>query len=817
MQDHKTLTRDPGLTVETVAVAQLTDSQLTELSKKRLLSLSLDEMRAVQNYYRSIHREPTEVELETIAQTWSEHCKHKTFKGQIDYKCESNDPDEKCPTKFYDDLLDETVVKATNDLNKPFCLSVFEDNAGIISFDGKNGVAFKAETHNHPSALEPYGGSGTGIGGVIRDILGVGLGAKPVLNTDVFCVGDFGQKVPENSGMLPPQRILSGVIAGVRDYGNRMGIPTSNGAVLFNKGYIANPLVFCGTVGMIPVDKIKKKVSPGELVVSIGGRTGRDGIHGATFSSLALEKDISASVVQIGNAIVEKKVAEVILRARDKNLYSSLTDCGAGGFSSAVGELGSDTGVKVYLDKAPLKYEGLLPWEIWISESQERMVLAVPKSKLKEFEEVCAIEDVECSVIGEFSDDGQLQVFYKDVKTCDISMKFLHKGIPRIRKSAVWKPEAQAELSPKAPVKSKDAGVILKKLLTHPNIGSKRWVVRQYDHEVQGGSVIKPFAGLKQNGPSDACVFRPQLDTWRGVVISNGINPLYGEIDPYWMAANAIDEALRNLVAVGGDIQHCAILDNFCWGNIHDSHVMAGLVRCSQACYDFATAYGVPFISGKDSLNNTWQEAGKIWSIPGTLLISAISVIEDARKCVSMDLKSPGNVLLLLGETGNEFGGSHFNEVLGLSGGKVPEVNASRSLKFMEAIGRAVDQGLIRSCHDLSEGGLGVAVAEMAFAGQLGAKIDLAPLLPSSSGGAIAPELGILFSETASRWIIEVEPKKLAAVKKCFANLPVTEIGKVEKSPKLTVKASTAKTGKDLFSIQTAELAKAWNSFSNAQ
>lgn len=798
---------------EKISLTSLDDVGLTKLSSERLLSLSLDEMRSVQRYFRSVGREPTDVELETIAQTWSEHCKHKTFRGIIDYTDEESDS---VYCRGYDNLLKETIVRATKELNKRFCLSVFEDNAGIISFDKKSAIAFKVETHNHPSALEPYGGAGTGIGGVIRDILGVGLGAKPVLNTDVFCVGEFGDhyKDNEDSGILPPERILPGVISGVRDYGNRMGIPTSNGAVLFHKGYYANPLVFCGTVGLIPKDKIMKKVSPGELVVAIGGRTGRDGIHGATFSSLALEKYISASVVQIGNAIVEKKAAEVVLHARDKNLFNAITDCGAGGFSSAVGELGSETGAKVYLEKAPLKYEGLLPWEIWVSESQERMVFSVPKENLAEFQEICRTEDVECSVIGEFTDTKRLEVFYRDEKVCDLDVKFLHDGTPRIRKEAVWngiKRDTQ-NINSGIRVKEKDFSKILKKLVAHPNIAVKKWVIRQYDHEVQGGSIIKPLVGSHAEGPGDAVVFRPHLNSWKGVAISNGINPFYGEIDPYWMAANVVDEALRNLVAVGGKVEHCALLDNFCWGDVNDPEVLGGLVRCAQGCYDFSKGFGVPFISGKDSLNNTWRERdGKVVSIPSTLLISAVSIVDDVRKCVTMDFKKDGNFIALIGETKNELGGSHFNKVLDLYGGKVPEVEVKHSKKMMLLIHRAITKGLIRSCHDLSEGGLAVSLSEMCLAGSLGAEIDLS-ILPTLSSDKVDNNAVLLFSESASRWLVEIEPQKIAQIKKMFSSISFAVIGKVKKNPILKIRRE-----KEILKLSVSELKKLWNAFSDQQ
>ncbi|MFN3966692.1 MAG: AIR synthase-related protein, partial [Endomicrobiia bacterium] len=461
----------------TVRILDLSDKELVELSKKNLLSLSLKEMKAIQSYYKKIGRNPTDVELETIAQTWSEHCKHKSFTGVIEYT-------EGKKKKIYDNLLKSTIFRVTKELNKDWCVSVFKDNAGIIKFDDKYCVAFKVETHNHPSAIEPYGGAGTGIGGVIRDILGVGLGAKPILNTDVFCFGPLDypySKLREN--VLHPRRIFKGVVAGVRDYGNRMGIPTSNGAVLFDKGYVFNPLVYCGTVGIMPKDKCFKKVKPGDLILAVGGRTGRDGIHGATFSSTSLDKDTEASCVQIGNPIVEKKVLDTILQARDKNLYRAITDCGAGGFSSSIGELGANCGARVYLERAPLKYEGLAPWEIWVSEAQERMILAVPKKNLKKILKIFSDEDVEATVLGEFTNTGRLEIFYKNEKVCDLDMNFLHKGLPRVRLKGVWNPLRLKRTDLKK-ISRIDPTEALKKILASPNVCSKEWVIRQYDHEV---------------------------------------------------------------------------------------------------------------------------------------------------------------------------------------------------------------------------------------------------------------------------------------------------------------------------------------------
>ncbi|MHC4713952.1 MAG: AIR synthase-related protein, partial [Planctomycetota bacterium] len=456
------------------------DDTLLAISKDRGLSLNLAEMYAIRDYFRDKGRHPTDVELETLAQTWSEHCVHKTFRGLIEYDGE-----------IIDNLLKSTVARVTNELAKPWCISVFVDNAGVIEFDGDMCVCFKVETHNHPSAVEPYGGAETGIGGVIRDPLGTGLGANPVANTDVFCFAPPDtppEMVPE--GALHPRRVMKGVVAGVRDYGNRMGIPTVNGAIVFDPRFVGNPLVYCGNIGVIPRRLVTKAARPGDVIVTVGGRTGRDGIHGATLSSAELETGsdtVWSGAVQIGNPITEKKLVDVLLVARDRGLYNAITDCGAGGFSSAVGEMGEDIGAEVHLEKAPLKYEGLAPWEIWCSEAQERMVLAVPPEKLDEVVALFAGEDVEATPIGTFSDDRQLRLYYKGNQVGDLDMEFLHNGVPQLRRKATWSPPALEE--PDLPPKD-DYTEDLTAILSHPTVASKEWVIRQYDHEVQGGSVV---------------------------------------------------------------------------------------------------------------------------------------------------------------------------------------------------------------------------------------------------------------------------------------------------------------------------------------
>jgi phosphoribosylformylglycinamidine synthase II len=755
----------------TVGLLSAADRLLQQLSKKGQLFLNLAEMRSIKDYFKKLKRDPTDCELETIAQTWSEHCWHKTFRGNIRYEERLLKGGLHKPLtagsrpKLINNLLKATIMKATTDLNKSWCVSVFKDNSGVIRFDDKYNICFKVETHNHPSALEPFGGANTGVGGVIRDPLGTGLGAKPILNTDVFCFAppEFPfADVPQ--GSLHPKRVMKGVVSGVRDYGNKIGIPTVNGAILFHPRFVGNPLVYCGTVGIMPKDKSFKQVRQGDLVVVVGGRTGRDGIHGATFSSGELTHEsetISSGAVQIGNPIQEKKMVDTILQARDKNLYNAITDCGAGGLSSAVGEMGEELGARVYLDRVPLKYKGLSYMEIWISESQERMVLSVPPEKIEALQAVFSSENVEATVIGEFSGTGKLELYYKNNLVCDLDMEFLHKGIPRIEKKALYSAVKQKE--PRLS-REKDLTKYLIQLLAHYDICSKEWVIRQYDHEVQGGSVLKPLCGIVNDGPSDAAVVRPLLDSPRGIIVSNGINFRFGLIDPYWMAASCIDEALRQVIAVGGSLKEVAILDNFCWGNPDKPDRLGGLVRAAYGCYDIAKAYGVPFISGKDSFYNEYTVQKKSIAIPGTLLISAISVMEDVGKTVSMFAKEPGDLVYIVGETRDEMGGSHYFDLFGALGNTVPRVFPRQALPLFNALSRATRAGLITAMHDCSDGGLGVAAAEMAFSGGLGMELFLAevPYKIQNAGSPAGSNRNdrILFSESNSRFIVTVSRHK---------------------------------------------------------
>ncbi|MBN1589074.1 MAG: phosphoribosylformylglycinamidine synthase subunit PurL [Pirellulales bacterium] len=772
----------------TVPLGELDDEALLKLSRQGQLFLSLAEMQTIQAHFRDLGRDPTDVELETLAQTWSEHCSHKTLAGRIRYRDENGETS-------YQNMLKETIFEATQQIRRAagpdddWCVSVFEDNAGVIRFDDYYNVVFKVETHNHPSALEPYGGANTGIGGVIRDPMGTGMGAKPICNTDVFCFAPPDTPADEiPQGVLHPRRVMRGVVHGVRDYGNRMGIPTVNGAVFFDRRYLGNPLVYCGNVGLIPHDQSFKNPQPGDLAVALGGRTGRDGIHGATFSSAELthqSDELSGGAVQIGNAITEKMLLDVLLVARDRGLYHAVTDCGAGGFSSAVGEMGEKIGAEVWLDRAPVKYEGLSYTEIWISEAQERMVVAVGEAQWDQLSALCASEGVEATVIGRFVPTGRLQLKYGDHEVADLSMDFLHDGRPPVVREATYAPPPVVEF----PLPANDTEGYtdsLQEILGSLNVASKHSIIRQYDHEVQGGSVVKPLVGSNNDGPGDAAVLRPVLDSPRGIVIACGMNPCYGDFDTYHMAASAIDEAVRNCVAVGADPARIAILDNFCWGNTDRPETLGSLVRAARACHDLSIALGTPFISGKDSLNNEFrpEDADEPISIPSSLLISAIGQVNDVARCVTMDLKTPGNRLYLVGLTKNELGGSHFAQVESLAGGRVPTVDAPMAKQTFAALHRAIDAGLVRACHDLSEGGLAVAAAEMAFAGGCGLRISLdrAP----ASDGASHPAV-LLFSESNTRLLCEVRPDDAHAFEMALAGVPHAVIGQVVDEPTLRI------------------------------
>lgn len=745
---------------ETVDILDADEEKLKEISRKWMLALNLSEMKKIKAYFESAGRNPTDLELETIAQTWSEHCFHKTFKSPLDIKGDLDFPTE---------TLFGTIKKATGEINDKRVLLAFSDNAGAIEFDENYAITYKVETHNHPSALEPYGGAETGVGGVIRDTMGAGLGARPFASTDIFCFGDIDadiEDIPE--GVLHPRRVMRGVVAGVRDYGNRMGIPTVGGSVHFDREFTYNPLIYVGSVGIIKREHLNKKVKPGDLIVVVGGKTGRDGIHGATFSSLSLDEEsqvMSGGAVQIGNPIEEKKMLDVLMRAKEENLYRSITDCGAGGFSSAVGEMGRNTGAVVELENVRLKYKGLSYREIWISESQERMVLAVPPENKERLKEVFDEENVGYSIIGKFG-GKKLTVKYGGEVVGDIEPEFLFEEIPLLERKAVIR---KVEEEPPYFERPENLNEVLKELISSPNTGSRDWIIKQYDHEVQAGSVIKASSGNRS--PSDGVVLRPVFDSSRAVVLGFGINPSYGKYDSYRMGASAVDEAIRNLISAGGDIEKTALLDNFCFGDVEDEIVMGDLVAATKACYDYALAFKTPFISGKDSLNNYFSLVQENISIPPTLLISSISVIEDFRHSMTSNFKEEDNFIYLIGSTKNELGGSEYGEFTG-TGGVVPGVDRKIAPDIYEKMSEGIRKKLFEAVHDVSSGGLGVAVSEMTFSNFIGCRISL-----DGFGGKLRDDIK-LFSESNSRFIVEVKEKNVSRMKSIFKAVPIYELGK---------------------------------------
>ncbi len=758
-------------------------AQLLEISQELGLVLNLEEMQRCREYFSKRGRNPTNIELQTIGQTWSEHCYHKTFKGKVSI------------AKRKVRLFKDYIAKATKELALPWCVSVFEDNAGIVDFEGDYAIVAKVETHNHPSAIEPFGGAATGVGGVIRDILGVW--ANPIAGTDVLCFGPLDydyKKLPP--GIKHPRYLFRGVVAGIGSYGNNMGIPTVNGAIYFDESYIGNPVVYCGCVGLLPVSKYVKDTRVGDVAVLAGGKTGRDGIHGVTFASVELTKEseeVSRPAVQIANPIEEEKLRRAISQIRDEGLASGITDLGGGGLSCAAGEVAdrSNCGLHVELEKVQLKHSGMVPWEIWISESQERMFLTVRKENLQKVLDIFASEDVEASAVGRFTGDSKLMVDYRGHNIVNLDLDFLFNP-PMIKRTAKWK---KPKLFEPRFAEEKNLAKIILKLLKAPNIATKESVVRTYDHEVQGNTVLKPLQG-KYSGPNDAAVIKPLRDSWRGVVISSGMNPNYGKIDPYWMVASNLEEAIRNNIAVGG--RRISVLDNFTWGNPERPDRLGALVRACQACYDFAKAFGTPFISGKDSLYNE----SPLGSVTPTLLITAIGIIPDVRKTVSIDVKKPGDLIYLVGETYPELGGSEYYKLLGFVGEKVPKVKTAQAKKIMTSITNAIDRGYVRACHDLSEGGLAIAASEMALGSDYGLELDLRKV-PASMGR----DDFILFSESNSRFLIEVQAEHKRDFEKLMKGNVCSPVGYVKEKNCLSIYGLK---GKRVANIESTKLREAW-------
>ncbi len=802
----------------------VSDEELVRISKEGILALTLDEMKIMRSYLatpevkekrtaQGLSEKITDVELEALAQTWSEHCKHKIFNGDIEY--------EDVPagqTSMVHSLFDTYIRKPTDEIRKKmgendWCLSVFKDNAGVIRFNRDWNVVFKVETHNSPSALDPYGGALTGIVGVNRDPFGTGMGAKLICNTNVFCFASPFYDKPIPARLLHPKRIFEGVREGVEHGGNKSGIPTVNGSLVFDERYAGKPLVFCGTVGIMPafvntIPSETKKALPGDYIVMTGGRIGKDGIHGATFSSEELHENSPATAVQIGDPITQKKMFDCLLKARDMGLYNCITDNGAGGLSSSVGEMAEDSGgFELHLDKAPLKYAGLQPWEIFVSEAQERMTLAVAPEKLDAFLALCEKMDVEATVLGTFNNSGKFHILYKGDTIAYLDMDFVHKGLPPMQMTAKWEPEIHHE--PIFPAKP-DLGKELKNILSRLNVCSKEYVVRQYDHEVQGGSVVKPLTGQVNDGPSDAAVHRPVLDTYEGLVIAHGIAPRYSDIDTYHMVACAVDEGVRNALCVGANLEVMAGLDNFCWCDPILSektpdgpYKLAQLVRANQALAHYTKAYGVPCISGKDSMKNDYLVGDTKISIPPTLLFSVVAKIDDVRKALTMDAKKGGDLVYVLGITRPELGASEYAGQYGAIGNSVPKVREQEALAGYRSLAKAISEGLLASCHDCSDGGLGVALAETGFAGGLGLDIDLGKV-PMED---IDREDILLFSESQSRFVITVSPAKKEEFENTMAGIAIAQVGTVIDDPVLQLQGFA---GEIILNETMAELKSCW-------
>jgi phosphoribosylformylglycinamidine synthase len=757
------------------------------------LALDLQSMKAIQVYFAKLGRDPNDIELESLAQTWSEHCKHTIFANPID--------------NIKDGLYKTYIKSATNLIRKEkqkkgkdFCVSVFSDNAGGIVFDKDYLVTHKVETHNSPSALDPFGGAITGIVGVNRDTIGFGLGAKPVANTYGFCFGEPFDTRPlfrdkdRKQRMLPPKRIIEGVIKGINAGGNCSGIPTVSGFVRYDDRFRGKPLVFAGTAGIIP-RKInghlshEKEAQPGDYIVVVGGRVGRDGIHGATFSSVVMDSASPATAVQIGDPITQKKLSDAIVKeARDMDLYTSITDNGAGGISCSVAEMAKECGgAKVQLEKVPLKYPGLQPWGIWISESQERMTLSVPKKKWEVFNSLMKSREVEATVIGEFTDSGKMIVEWNSKKIMDIELEFLHNGLPK--RNLTTAPATKTHKEPTLP-KGSSRTKILEQLLATNNIAGSSFISQQYDHEVQASSVLKPLSGAGRIN-TEAQVFKPVLTSLKGVVLSSGVYPSYGDISTYHMASCALDTAVRNAVSVGAKMTHLAILDNFCWCSSNEPARLAQLVDSVKACYDYAVGYSTPFISGKDSMFNDFKgydEKGnqiKI-SIPPTLLISSIGVIPNINKVVSPEFKNSGDYIYLLGDTNDELGASEYFKMLAKGtndiGNNVPKVDLKENIKTYLALERAIEKELISSSMSVTSGGLGIALAKASVGGMLGCKVDMNNL----PGNAMIIDAK-LFSESQGRILVSVTSKNVASFEKLIKIIPHLKLGQVTKDGKFTI------------------------------
>ncbi len=755
--------------VQTVALRQCSNDELIRISSQGTLALSLPEMRTIAIYFRGLGRDPTDAELECLAQTWSEHCKHKIFAAPIDY-IDPNGNHESLPDGLFERYIrgaTDAVAAARGGAGvdgsaEPFLVSVFHDNAGVVRFSDTDHLVYKVETHNSPSALDPYGGALTGIVGVNRDSFGTGVGADLLANVWGYCFGPPNWSEPLPPGLMPPRRIREGVHHGVVDGGNQSGIPYMRGWELFDRRYAGKPLVFCGTVAVMPVKSAGrpthiKRTAVGDKIVMVGGRIGKDGIHGATFSSVELDESSPVQAVQLGDPITQKMMWDMLTEARDRGLYSGMTDNGAGGLSSSIGEMAEATGgARIDLSLAPLKYPGLAPWEILISEAQERMSLAIPPHDLEAFLDLCRRREVEATVLGEFTDTGRFEVTFGNKRVVDLSLDFLHEGLPRVTLSARWDPPPRGESKAEVPGEDGLESVLLG-LLARPGIASHERYARHYDHEVKGLSVVKPFIGVRRDVPATATVMRGRHGRSDGVVLAEGVHPFYGDVDTLHMARASMDEAVRRVLCAGARYDRLCALDNFCWPDPVRSdktpdgeHKLAQLVRCCQGLRQACEAYGVPLVSGKDSMKNDATLGGIKISIPPTLLVSVMGQMVDVSRALTLRPRGVGDILMMVGETRAELGGSEVMRALGMEAESVPRTDLAHNAGVYPAFVAARDAGIIRSAHALGRGGLALAAAHMAMAAELGVDVSVDPL---DLAGFVA-----LFAESTGRVLVTVAP-----------------------------------------------------------
>ncbi|MGB3736169.1 MAG: phosphoribosylformylglycinamidine synthase subunit PurL [Ilumatobacter sp.] len=778
--------QDSTVVATVVPMRGLDDEGLAAVSAERALYLDPEELRAIRDHFEEVGRDPTDVEIETLAQTWSEHCAHKTFRAII----HATEPGDSSPTRR--EPLMKQLRSCTEEIDATFVRSAFVGNAGVVEFAKGTTLALKAETHNHPSAVEPFGGANTGVGGVIRDVLGIAH--KPIAITDILCFGPTDLPLDDlPDGSLHPRRVQQGVVDGVADYGNKIGLPTVAGAILYDPAYTTNPLVFAGCIGTATTRPLHEGPHAGDRVIVLGGATGRDGIRGATFSSATMDAttgEVAGASVQIGDPIIEKLLIDVLVGAED--MYSGITDCGAGGLSSAVGEMAEGVGADVDLALVPRKYPGLEPWEVWLSEAQERMVVSVPPRGVSALAKRCEKAGVAWADIGSFTGDGVLIVRNDGEKVAELDTAFLHDGRPQREMNATL-PDPKRSGATSRTVD--DPAAMVLSLLSHPNIASKAATIHRYDHEILGATVVRPLIGAASDGPADGVVLANPTDT-HGIAIGIGVNPWHGLHDPEGMAFNAVDEAVRNVVAVGADPDKIALLDNFSWGDPRRESTLGDLVAAVDGCCAAAFMFNAPFVSGKDSLNNEYVGAdGERHAVPPTLVITAVGHVPDANRCVTPDLLTPGNALMLIGSTDTEFAGSHLDLVQGQPDdpgvAPAPDPDAAMHYRHLHA---AMQAGLIVSCHDVSEGGLAVALAEMCIAGRLGASITDLPHEDLVTA---------LFSESAGRLVVELEERSVVAFLRIMDD-DAFRLGVVTESGLLELP--------DVEPLQVSDLADAFNS-----